>query len=129
MKLLFKKWKWIGVKKIDVIFLCHLINTHINMDVNIQSFIEQQCEYFNIQNKKEQDMIKEGKTRNSNHEPTPIDLCFDMVKAIPSSFWETKDLKILDPCCGNGNFFIPVISFLLKKSVILITPELLNCLT
>ena len=102
-------------KKIDRFFLCHLINTHINMDVNIQSSIEQQCEYFNIQNKKEQDMIKEGETRNSNHEPTPIHLCFDMVKAIPSSFWETKDLKILDPCCGNGNFFIPVISFLLKK--------------
>jgi SAM-dependent methyltransferase len=27
-----------------------------------------------------------------------------MVDKIPANFWENKSLKILDPCCGNGNF-------------------------
>ena len=27
-----------------------------------------------------------------------------MVDVIPQSFWGKKDLKILDSCCGNGNF-------------------------
>ena len=27
-----------------------------------------------------------------------------MVDAIPEEFWLRKDIKILDPCAGNGNF-------------------------
>ena len=27
-----------------------------------------------------------------------------MVDAIPTTFWENKNIKILDPCAGNGNF-------------------------
>lgn len=46
--------------------------------------------------------------KSSNDEPTPIDCILDMIDKIPKELWNKKDLKILDPCCGNGNFFIPI---------------------
>jgi len=36
---------------------------------------------------------------NSNDICTPIDCVKEMVDSIPSSFWENKNLKILDSCC------------------------------
>lgn len=44
---------------------------------------------------------------SSNDEPTPIDCIHEMIQKIPADFW-TKDVTILDPCCGNGNFSIPI---------------------
>ena len=41
---------------------------------------------------------------NSNDICTPIECVKEMVDSIPSSFWARKDIDILDPCCGNGNF-------------------------
>jgi len=41
---------------------------------------------------------------NSNDICTPIDCVKEMVDSIPSSFWENKNLKILDSCCWNWNF-------------------------
>ena len=41
---------------------------------------------------------------NSNDICTPMECVKEMVDTIPSDFWETKELKILDSCCGNGNF-------------------------
>ncbi len=41
---------------------------------------------------------------NSNDICTPIDCVMEMVDKIPSDFFNKKDLKILDACCGNGNF-------------------------
>jgi len=40
----------------------------------------------------------------SNDEPTPIECVEEMINTIPESFWKRKDIKILDPCCGCGNF-------------------------
>jgi len=61
--------------------------------------------------------------KSSNDEPTPINCIVEMISKIPSELWSKPDLSILDPCCGNGNFFIPVIHELLKhhhtKSTIL----------
>jgi SAM-dependent methyltransferase len=37
-----------------------------------------------------------------------------MISKIPCDLWEKKDLSILDPCCGNGNFSIPILFELLK---------------
>ena len=37
-----------------------------------------------------------------------------MIEKIPEELWQRKDLKILDPCCGNGNFALPVLQKLLK---------------
>lgn len=52
--------------------------------------------------------------KSSNDEPTPIDCISEMISKIPAELWERKDLSILDPCCGNGNFFIPIYYKLLK---------------
>ena len=35
---------------------------------------------------------------------TPMNCVKLMIDYIPNEFWETKSLKILDPCAGNGNF-------------------------
>jgi tRNA1(Val) A37 N6-methylase TrmN6 len=50
---------------------------------------------------------------SSNDEPTPIDCIHEMIQKIPDDFWE-KDVTILDPCCGNGNFSIPIFDKLQK---------------
>ncbi|NCA22184.1 MAG: class I SAM-dependent methyltransferase [Crocinitomicaceae bacterium] len=52
--------------------------------------------------------------KSSNDEPTPIDCVIEMISKIPSELWSKNDLAILDPCCGNGNFFVPIIFELLK---------------
>ena len=41
---------------------------------------------------------------NSNDICTPMECVKEMVDTIPNSFWKQKNLKILDSCCGNGNF-------------------------
>lgn len=52
--------------------------------------------------------------KSSNDEPTPIDCISEMISKIPVDLWKTTDLSILDPCCGNGNFMIPIYFELLK---------------
>jgi SAM-dependent methyltransferase len=52
--------------------------------------------------------------RSSNDEPTPIDCISEMISKIPNELWKKENLSILDPCCGNGNFSIPIIFELLK---------------
>ncbi len=41
----------------------------------------------------------------SNDEPTPIGCVEEMLNKIPDAAW-SNDVKILDPCCGNGNFHL-----------------------
>ena len=41
---------------------------------------------------------------NSNDICTPMSCVEEMVDAIPEELWNRKNIKILDPCCGNGNF-------------------------
>ena len=50
----------------------------------------------------------------TNDEPTPIDCVEEMIAKIPESFWKNKDNKILDPCCGCGNFPFVIYYKLLK---------------
>jgi len=60
--------------------------------------------------------------KSSNDEPTPINCISEMISKIPKDLWCKKDLSILDPCCGNGNFSIPIMFELLKyhdKQIIL----------
>lgn len=47
---------------------------------------------------------KEYHFENSNDICTPMGCVEEMVDTIPSSFWKKKNIKILDPCAGNGNF-------------------------
>jgi SAM-dependent methyltransferase len=58
--------------------------------------------------------IDKSTYKSSNDEPTPIDCISEMISKIPNDLWEKNDLSILDPCCGNGNFSIPIIFELLK---------------
>lgn len=41
---------------------------------------------------------------NSNDICTPMDCVKEMFDSLPEDFWQRKNLKILDSCCGNGNF-------------------------
>ena len=52
--------------------------------------------------------------KSSNDEPTPIDCISEMINKIPLELWTRPDLSILDPCCGNGNFSIPILFELMK---------------
>jgi tRNA1(Val) A37 N6-methylase TrmN6 len=66
--------------------------------------------------------IDKSTYKSSNDEPTPIDCICEMISKIPNDLWSKSDLTILDPCCGNGNFSIPIIFKLLKyhdKQIIL----------
>jgi len=66
--------------------------------------------------------IDKSTYKSSNDEPTPIDCICEMISKIPNDLWSKSDLTILDPCCGNGNFSIPIIFELLKyhdKQIIL----------
>ena len=66
--------------------------------------------------------IDKSTYKSSNDEPTPINCISEMISKIPNDLWEKNDLTILDPCCGNGNFSIPIIFELLKyhsKQIIL----------
>lgn len=60
--------------------------------------------------------------KSSNDEPTPIACVNEMIDKIPCELWKKNDLSILDPCCGNGNFALPVLYKLLeyhdKKNVL-----------
>ena len=58
--------------------------------------------------------IDKSTYKSSNDEPTPIDCISEMISKIPDELWRKNDLKILDPCCGNGNFSIPILFELLK---------------
>ena len=37
-----------------------------------------------------------------------------MINTIPDDFCNNKYIKILDPCCGCGNFFLVILTKLIK---------------
>ena len=43
--------------------------------------------------------------KTTNDEPTPMKCVDEITSKIPDELWSRRDLRILDPCCGNGNFF------------------------
>lgn len=53
----------------------------------------------------------------TNDEPTPMNCVLEMINEIPLELWGRPDLKILDPCCGNGNFSIPIYYKLIEKRI------------
>ena len=66
--------------------------------------------------------IDKSTYKSSNDETTPIDCICEMINKIPNELWRREDLSILDPCCGNGNFHIPIFNKLLnfhEKKIIL----------
>jgi adenine-specific DNA-methyltransferase len=71
---------------------------------------------FNVIKKYYDEILNTDKStyKSTNDEPTPIDCITEMITKIPNELWRKKDLSILDPCCGNGNFSVPIIFELLK---------------
>ena len=68
-----------------------------HQQLNKQSF-QKIKEYFERLNQDQSHFV------NSNDICTPLDCVKTMVDKIPKDFWQQKKLKILDCCCGNGNF-------------------------
>ena len=82
-----------------------LISHHNTCGRNIQnSTFDELKKYFN-----EVLNIDKSTYQSSNDEPTPIGCIEEMLQKIPTELWSRTNLRILDPCCGNGNFAIPVI--------------------
>ena len=73
----------------------------MNSLVTIENSYEKIKEYIDTKLNKDKTLFK-----TSNDEPTPLDCCEEMLNKIPKNFWSKKDLKILDPCAGYGNFEI-----------------------
>ena len=77
-----------------------------NATIDTSTFAELKEYYDNVLN------LDKTTYKSSNDEPTPIDCITEMIGKIPSELWERSDLAIFDPCCGNGNFSIPIINVL-----------------
>lgn len=86
------------------------------IETSIQPKITIDTSTFNEIKKYYDDTLNTDKNtyKSSNDEPTPIDCISEMISKIPNEFWGKSNLSILDPCCGNGNFSIPIIFELLK---------------
>lgn len=78
------------------------------INVTDSSYTELKIHYDFILNK------DKSSFKNSNDEPTPISCIEDMLSVVPEEVWCRKHLKILDPCCGNGNFHMVIYSLLLS---------------
>jgi SAM-dependent methyltransferase len=55
--------------------------------------------------------------KSSNDEPTPIECIEEMMAKLPDELWNRPNLKILDPCCGNGNYAVPIYYKLLDRGL------------
>lgn len=78
------------------------------MSIDTSTLDKLTAHYDNILNK------DKSTYKSSNDEPTPIPCINEMIEKIPCDLWKTPNLKILDPCCGNGNFYIPIFHQLIK---------------
>lgn len=76
----------------------------MNIDSSLED-LKKQYEIFNAD---------KSTYKSSNDEPTPIPCIEDMIRKLPAELWQNPNLSVLDPCCGNGNFFIPILFELLK---------------
>jgi adenine-specific DNA-methyltransferase len=108
------KCKELGLKKslkhkADLIQF--ILNNNIDKIMNIdnKSFDDLKNHYDTVLN------LDKSTYKSSNDEPTPIPCIMDMISKIPDTLWEKEDLKILDPCCGNGNFALPILFKLKEK--------------
>ena len=77
------------------------------------SYMEIKSHYDDVLNK------DRASFKSSNDEPTPISCIEEMIKKIPTSFWnrDLENVKILDPVCGNGNFHSVIYNKLIKKNI------------
>lgn len=65
-----------------------------------KSYDELKHYYDNFLNK---DLLKTG---NLNDVPTPIGCIEEILSCLPTHVWSNTNFKIMDPCCGNGNWHL-----------------------
>lgn len=77
--------------------------------MNISHPFEDVKEYFdNVLNK------DKSSFKTSNDEPTPIGCIQEILDCIPREFWSKTDSRIIDPCCGNGNWHVVALDLMRK---------------
>ena len=81
------------------------------MNINNNSYEELKIYFNKILNNDKSTYI------SSNDETTPIECIEEMISKIPIELWKREDLKILDPCCGNGNFHLVISNELIKYDI------------
>ena len=86
----------------------NIIFDELLININNSTFTELKTYYDTILNN------DKSSFKTSNDEPTPISCISEMISHIPENLWNKPDLKILDPCSGNGNFSIPILFKLLE---------------
>ena len=87
---------------------CSIINQQ-NMNPTINNNYQEIKKYYDTILNLDKRLVQ-----TSNDEPTPIDCVEEMVNKVPESFWANPLIKILDPCCGCGNFPIVIYFKLLQ---------------
>lgn len=97
--------------KIDLIKIKYIIN---NIMLNNEKIVNEMIElYTNATPKEYRSLIEKhylpsDKERAENAEvPTPVKLVDEMLNKIPSNIFENLN-KILEPCCGKGNFVLGI---------------------
>ena len=79
------------------------------MNITIDHAYKEIKEYYDDVLNKNTELVQ-----TSNDVPTPFSCVEEMVNKIPEDFWKRKDIKILDPCCGCGNFPVVIYFKLIK---------------
>jgi|APSaa5957512622_1039677.scaffolds.fasta_scaffold12741_3 adenine-specific DNA-methyltransferase len=121
-KKLFEECEKLGVGNYKSKGKTELIDLIINKKMESVKSIYN-CDYDSLKKYYDEVLNMDKSTyKTSNDEPTPIPCVEEMLNKIPEELWKIKDLKILDPCCGNGNFGLPIYNKLLEyhdKKIIL----------
>jgi len=100
-----------------------LIDDFTKLNVSSQDITVDTGSFEDLKRYYDETLNKDKSTfKSSNDEATPIDCVSEMISKIPEELWKRKNLSILDPCCGNGNFGVVLFHKLLKyqnKSTVL----------
>lgn len=96
-------------KKLNQINKNSISQINNTMPITVDSDYTNVKEYYDNILNKDKDLVE-----TSNDEPTPINCVEEMISKIPEKFWKQTEIKILDPCCGCGNFPFVIYSKLKK---------------
>jgi methylase of polypeptide subunit release factors len=77
------------------------------MNISNNTYEELKIYYDHILNK------DKSTYKSTNDEPTPTECIETMFSKLPNTFYQNTNIKVLDPCCGNGNFHLILRNLLL----------------
>ena len=80
-----------------------------------------------LRNLIEKHFIPSQEEKQKNAEiPTPVKLVDEMLEKVPEEFWKTPH-KVLEPCCGKGNFVLGIFDKFYKGLAELYEDEIERC--